>query len=403
MRIALRNTRRNTRRTAITVLTVVIGVVVIVFAMALVKGFQNETIASVIETRTGDVQIHVAGYTATLDVLPLDLSLEFDDVLRDLAPVEGIQEISGRILFSGHLATEEESAVLVGKGVDVDNELRICPRLKASMYLGEFLAPEDRNTIVLTADLYETLKVKLGDTFTIFATSKDGAINATELILKGVIHSDLPDSKRRLGYIPLKTAQDLLLMDGRVTEVVLKKAEDHDLARMTSGVKRALSGRGFEVSTWEEIEHNIGRMLANHDMLAMVVSLVLFVIVFSTVMNTMLMVVIERISEIGTLTAIGFRRANIMALFLLEGGLKGAMGGVIGIVVAAVAVFALRSAGIPFRMPGGSGGTHMIRPEIDLSIVILAFLFGVGAAVLGSIFPAGRASNMDPVDALRSV
>ena len=77
LKIAIKNTKRNVRRTAITVVTVVVGVFVIVLAGGVVKGFQNETIVQVIETRSGDIQIHKKGYRESLNVLPLDLSVQF--------------------------------------------------------------------------------------------------------------------------------------------------------------------------------------------------------------------------------------------------------------------------------------------------------------------------------------
>ena len=402
-RIALRNVRRNTRRTAVTVVTAVIGVVVIVLARGLVKGFQNETIVSMVETRTGDIQIHRSGYRETLEVLPLDMSIALDEIREDLSGVEGIDDIAGRIFFSAQLATEDEAAVMVGKAIDVEREVVICPRLKDSICLGEFLSGEDRNALVVTRDLYEALDAELGDAFTLFAASREGGINATELVLKGVTASDLPDSKRRMGYVPLETAQHLLLMGGIATEAVVKADRGRDVDRVAARISARLAGRGLEVNTWKEIEKNLRRMLANHDLLATVVSAILFIIVFSTVTNTMLMVVLERTAEIGTMTAIGFKGRHIMSLFLLEGGFKGVAGGVIGTALGAFAVLVLNSAGIPFRMPGGSGAVYMIRPEIDLETAVLAFSFSVGAALLASVYPALRAAGTQPVDALRSV
>ncbi|MBW2217088.1 MAG: ABC transporter permease [Deltaproteobacteria bacterium] len=403
LKIAIRNTRRNVKRTAITVITVVIGVFVIVLATAVVKGFQNETIVNMIESRTGDIQIHRMGYRETLDMLPLDLSFKLDNVLNGIQGISGIKEISGRILFSGQLTTQEESAVLLGKAIDVRKELVICPRLKDSMILGEFLTPEDKNTIVLTEDLYKKLKVNIGDAFLLFAASKAGAINATELVLKAVFRSDLPDSSKKLGFIPLRTAQNLLLMDGIVTEVVLKKQRNYDINKMAGEIKNRFAGQGLEINTWDEIELSIRRMVQNIGFLSIVVSTILFIIVFSTVMNTMLMVVLERTSEIGTLMAIGFKRKHILSLFLLEGGIKGLIGGMIGSFLGGLVVFVLSVVGVPFYRPGVEGVTTIIRPEIDFEIFVLAFLFSVGAALLASIYPANRGSKMNPVEALRSV
>jgi putative ABC transport system permease protein len=403
LRIALRNIGRNTRRTAVTVVTIVIGVMVIVFARGLVLGFQNETVVNMVETRTGDIQIHVAGYRETLDTAPLDLTMGLSEIAVELSGVTGVRDIAGRILFSGRLVTEEESAVMLGKAVDVERELTVCPRLRDGVTLGEFLVPGEGNAIVLTGDLHRMLDVEPGETVTLFATSREGAINATELVLRGVIESDLPDANRKTGYIPLSTAQDLLLMDGEVTEVVIKAEEDRDIDAIAAGIGRVLSGRGLEVDTWEVIERNIRRMLANHDFLAMVVTVILFVIVFSTVMNTMLMVVLERTNEIGTMTAFGFKRRHILSLFLLEGGLKGAFGGAVGTGFGAVAVIALKATGMPFHMPGGSGMTYLIRPEIDIRTIVLALALSVGSALLATLYPAGRAARMHPVEALRSV
>jgi putative ABC transport system permease protein len=402
-KIAIKNTKRNVKRTAITVVTVVIGVFIIVFAGGAVKGFQNETIIQVIQTRTGDIQIHKTGYRETLEIMPLDLSIHFNDVINGISGIKGIEEIGGRILFSGQLTTQEESAVLFGKAIDVAKEIAICPRVKDNMILGEFLTPEDKNQIVLTEDLSKRLKLNLGDTLLLFATSQKGAINATELILKGVFRSDLPDSSKKLGYIPLKTAQELLLMDMMATEVVLKKKKGYDISEIVGEIKNNFSRNEFEINTWAEIEQIILQMVENQNFLSFVVSLILFIIVFFTIMNTMLMVVLERTNEIGTLMAIGFKRKHILSLFVYEGTLKGLVGGTIGTAFGVVAVYIVNAIGIPIYKPGVEKVTFILRPEIDIRLIVLAFLFSIGAAVLASLYPANRGSKMNPVEALRSV
>jgi putative ABC transport system permease protein len=402
-KIAVRNTKRNVKRTAITVLTIVIGVFVIVFAGGVVKGFQNETIIQMIETRTGDVQVHRVGYRETLDILPLDLAISYDEVEDGITKINGIKKISGRILFSGQMATQDESAVLLGKAVDVENETAICPRVKESMVLGSFLTPEDENKIVLTKDAAQQMKINIGDTFILFATSQKGAINATELILKGVFEPTLPDTSKKLGYVPLKTAQELLLMEGMVTEIVVKKKDNYELGEIVAEMKSVFSDKDLEINTWQEIEQIIIEMVERQGLLSVVVSIILFIIVFSTIMNTMLMVVLERTSEIGTLMAIGFKRRHILALFVFEGTLKGFLGGIIGTVLGGATVYAVNAIGIPLSRPGIEEASFILRPELDLKLIVLAFVFSIMAAVLATLYPANRGSIMNPVEALRSV
>jgi putative ABC transport system permease protein len=368
-----------------------------------VKGFQNETIIEMIETRTGDIQIHKNGYRETLEILPLDLSFNYDDVRKGIHRIDGIKKMSGRILFSGQMATQDESAVLLGKAIDVEEETAICPRVKDSMVDGTFLTPQDKNKIVLTKDSAKKLKINIGDTFILFATSQKGAINATELVLKGVFEPTLPDTSKKLGYVPLITAQDLLLMDGMVTEVVLKKEDNYDLNKIVAELKAEFSENELEINTWQEIEQIIIAMVERQGLLSIVVSIILFIIVFSTVMNTMLMVVLERTSEIGTLLAIGFKRRHILTLFVYEGTMKGLLGGIIGTVLGVGTVYIINLIGIPLSKPGVEDVSFILRPEIDLKLIILALVFSIVAAALASLYPANRGSRMNPVEALRSV
>jgi putative ABC transport system permease protein len=290
---------------------------------------------------------------------------------------------------------------LLGKAIDVEKELSICPRITDSLVAGEFLTADDRNSILLTEATADNLKIKIGDTMLLFAISEKGAINATELILKGLFKSPLPDSSKKLGYIPLQTAQDLLLMNGKVTEVVIKKDKQANVDEIANQIKAGLTETKYETSTWREIEQIIVQMVERQGFLGIVVSVILFVIVFSTVMNTMLMVVLERTSEIGTLMAIGFRENHILALFVYEGTMKGLIGGTIGTLLGSLAVVVLNMIGIRLSLPG-EDITFILRPEIDGRLIIFAFIFSIGAAILASLYPANRGAKLNPVEALRS-
>jgi putative ABC transport system permease protein len=192
-------------------------------------------------------------------------------------------------------------------------------------------------------------------------------------------------------------------MNGMVTEVVLKKEKNYDISKIVGEMNNKFAGYEFEINTWEEIEQIILQMVERQGLLSIVVSVILFIIVFSTVMNTMLMVVLERTNEIGTLMAIGYKRRHILSLFVYEGSLKGLIGGTLGTVLGVIAVYIVNAIGIPFYRPGAEKATFILRPEIDLKLIILALLFSVGAAVLASLYPANRGSKMNPVEALRSV
>jgi len=112
------------------------------------------------------------------------------------------------------------------------------------------------------------------------------------------------------------------------------------------------------------------------------------------IMNIMLVTVVERTREIGLRKAVGARRRDILFQFLLESLLLSVSGGIIGIVL---------GYGISFligRLTAMSG--NAITPAITLDSIVMATFFSIAVGIFFGLYPANRASNLEPVEALRS-
>jgi len=118
------------------------------------------------------------------------------------------------------------------------------------------------------------------------------------------------------------------------------------------------------------------------------------------IMNIMIVSMIERTREIGTLKALGMKSRTVLMIFLGESVIIGLMGAVIGILsgwaLANVVATVLGSGTF-----GGGGGSFAITPLLSPAVVAGAFAFGVGVSVIFAIYPAYKASKLKPVDALR--
>ena len=111
------------------------------------------------------------------------------------------------------------------------------------------------------------------------------------------------------------------------------------------------------------------------------------------VLVTMMGSVNERTREIGIFRAIGFRRGHVMQIILLEALLLGIIGGIIGFVLGNLTAYGI----IPIVMKDG------VFAGINSSLGIISVLMAVGLSLLASLYPAYKASNMDPSEALRSL
>jgi len=127
------------------------------------------------------------------------------------------------------------------------------------------------------------------------------------------------------------------------------------------------------------------------------------------VVNTMMISVSERTREIGTLKAIGARQGQIMKIFVSEAFLIGVIGACTGILIGLLVSFALPSftGAASTSGLGGAGVVGLFRGTLTASIspglVLLSLALGISVGVIAGLYPAWRASKMNPVEALRHV
>ena len=124
-------------------------------------------------------------------------------------------------------------------------------------------------------------------------------------------------------------------------------------------------------------------------------------IVLLGIVNAMLMRVLERVREIGTMLAVGMRRKQIVQLFVLEGMTLGLIGGFVGIVLGWLMTQWLHHRGISLAAPGASVES-IARPTVTIAYLIQALVQAVLGSSLAALWPAFRASGLRPVEALQS-
>jgi putative ABC transport system permease protein len=111
-------------------------------------------------------------------------------------------------------------------------------------------------------------------------------------------------------------------------------------------------------------------------------------------MNIMLVSVTERTKEIGLRKAVGAKKSDILVQFLVESSLLSIIGGLVGILLGWVL-----SLGVG-RIAANSD--FLLNPAITLNSVLLATLFSAAVGLFFGIYPANRAAQLEPIEALRS-
>ena len=408
--LAARNLTRYRRRTLLTSLLITLGVTALLIFLAAAGSFKQTMIGSITDSMLGHLQVHRKGYTASIDNLPLNLSLQPKAVSRIEEMLKAEPEIlaySKRVKLGAMFSNFTENTSIRLNGVDPAAEDATVPGLRQRINDGDKTgALVSPGKVLIPQLLARGMKVKVGDQVVLVVTNSSGSVNGKPFTVGGILDG-VTGPGGRDGYIHIDDARELLRMEQpEVMEIAVRLKSLAKLGEVQQRLSKALDEirnkedkPATELHLWSDLSPfaSIVRMI---DLMTLFIRIMLIAIVLVSVMNVMLMAVYERIREIGTLAAIGTQPGKLMAIFLVEGLLLGLAGAVIGIALSYGIIALLNAYPIVF-----SFGREQITlyPALDFIEVPGVLLLAVLVSGLASLQPAWRAARMDPIQALRHV
>ncbi|RZN13653.1 MAG: ABC transporter permease [Methanosarcinales archaeon] len=383
--IALRNIKARRRQTTFSVIAVALSVAIIIVSMSMLTGFRENIIETTIEN-----QAHIM-------VLPkenedyISLYYGLEGFIREQ---EGVAAVSS--YYKGNAAIQYrhnvEGAVLSGvRPVDEDRVLNV----KKDMIAGEFESiTRSGNRIILGSKLADKLEVGMDDTVTVsFPGSKPSDFKITGIIQRGT------SADETLAYANLEQVQDFYGKSGIVTGIGIRVSDVYAVEPLADRIELET---GYDAESWMEQSSEILNLLDTQKQFVFIFYLMIFAISGFSIANILTMIVMEKVGEIGMLLAMGTSRKSILGIFLLEAGILGIIGVIIGTVLGYVSCILLISYTIPVPPEMYFGLDHLpirIAPKNFLT----AGTFSMIINILAGINPARRASKMDPVEAIHSV
>lgn len=397
--IAARNLWRNRGRTAVAGATIAFGVIALLLAGGFIEWIFWAMRVATIESRLGHVQIVREGYLDAGVKAPFDYLLpEKSPVLEALERHPEVKMVTPRLAFGGLISHGDTSLSFLGEGVVPEKEAVVSRWL--ILMRGKPLSSSKPEQVILGRGLARNLGVDVGDRVVLLVNMPAGGINAVEVQVAGIFRTAAKAFDDNALRVPLSLAQRLFRIRGAHRWVVLLD-ETEATDRVLEEWRTKFGEAGLEFIPWYQLADFYNKTVALFSRQVNVVRGIIGIIIVLAITNALVMTVLERTGEIGTLMALGFRRRQVLALFVREGLVLGVFATLIGAVLGVLLALAISAVGIPMPPPPGTetGFTGKIRVTWPLLSSTMALALSTTA--LASLYPAWKASRMQVVDALR--
>ncbi len=409
LKLSWRNLARNRKRTWISAITVAFAVFLLQLSYAMLIGLEDQSFDNLINYQTGHAKVYAAGYFDEREDLTLDYLLtDSEDLQTKLAGINGITGVTPRITFAAQLSDGAEQLPVFGIGIQAAGSDDAVFRIPQTVVAGRYLQTGDEG-MLLGSGLAEFFDIEPGDWLTALAKTQDGAYEALDLEVLGLIGTGNPAIDRNTIMLPLETARYMLDMEAQSTEIALRFASSAGLSSTMQRINSVLvANDAIDVKSWQEVEEDFMALVESKRM-GSTIMLGLFVLIAVVgITNTILMASFERTREVGTLMAIGLRGGGIRKMFLIEGGLMGLLGGAIGILlsVGIIGYFAIKGIDLSAmygEMDTGYPIKDVFYMAFEPGYMFISWLVTGLLAALASLYPAARASRQEPAEALRYV
>ncbi|MBX2796364.1 MAG: ABC transporter permease [Myxococcales bacterium] len=404
--VAWRNLWRHKRRSLITAGAMAVAVGVSMGMICFQEGMFDTLFDVMVEQQLGHVQVHHPDYPGQRTLH--DTLDDADALVNRIEEQPGTASVSPRINGFALVGGEKKSAGAMLVGVDAARMAKTT-RVLEQIEEGSFLSVEGAGEIVVGHKLLEELEIGVGESVVAVTQSADGSMGNALYEIVGTYKTGNAQLDRSGAFLHLGDVQDLLVLPDQVHQLTVLSSESDDIEGYAAGLSQTVSSDVVQVQTWQEASPQTAQLMAMRDFAAFfILGIVLLTAAFGIV-NTMLMSVFERTRELGVLRALGIRRGRMMSLIVVESIFLAAVASALGLALGGAFSYYLVTYGYDMSASLEDGFSFSgvtldpviygaLSPRHVVNVVIAVF----GVSILASLWPAWRAANLRPVEAIRS-
>ena len=415
IKIAYRNIWRNKRRTLFCLFAVGIAVFFIVIYSGMIDGMTRSINELVQVFELGHVRIVSSDYEAQSEYMPVQFPVTIIENEKEVSNwkelASRIKEIPGvRAVFPriSTFATLQESTIkhAILWGIDIENEIKTnnfnLTTKKDGLIEGQWPAPGS-NGCAVGSVFAQKAGLTIGDRVPLKTISAQYSDKIWSPVITGIFYMDYIKYDEQVIIVDIERLQRLLVLEDATQSLVIFANDERQSASIASSIERIM-GEDNVVTDW-----NDNYWVAVMKVMTPAYTIVFFVFLIVAsflIINTVVMIIHERIKEIGMMGCLGMTRAEIVKVFFFESLFLAAFGAFAGVVVGGI--FTGIGSFFPLRMGDLYGNTFSDMPlgnsiffQFSFVSLLRAWIMGVVVASLFTLIPSLKSAFVEPVEALR--
>jgi putative ABC transport system permease protein len=417
--IVLRNLNRIRIRTILTTLGVIIGVAAIVTLLSVAFGIQENITGqlerigdaeqiTVRQPRFGPGMIRGGGTAAKSEAIILD-----DTALEEIEQIPGVLAVIPTISVNGTIEVRRYTTTSNITGIDTEK----IEYMEIEMDTGRIFQKNDRNVIIVGYNVDDEFREKetekLIENLSIAGKKADIIVQRTDeneetesrsfrVKIIGII-KEQGTEKDYTVYMPLELAVEIKewtraesnIVEEEGYDSIIVKAED---AEVVLDIIDRITELGYQAFSSRQMVESMNQVFVILEIALVGIGAIALIVAALGIINTMLMSIMERTREIGIMKVIGASNADVTKIFLMEALTIGALGGVGGVVLGFAASYIIDVVAGTYFLEEGTTQSLVVMP---VWLVGFAIVFAMVIGLVSGVYPAGKAAELSPVDALR--
>jgi len=384
-------------------MAIAIGLTGGIFITGLMNGMVAQQTDDSIKNEISDIQIHNPLFLDNLS--PQFVINDVSGKLKEIRDDERVTAVCYRTKAQAMASTAATGSGVVITGIIPDLEKKVTT-IHSKIIEGSYFEKENKSTsVVIGQKLAHKLKAGIGNKIVITLQSLNGEMSYALFRVEGIFKTSDTRFDETNVFVDSKVLNPVIGIDSTQTNEIAIRTTNTETAFLVAAKLKSIFS-GLSVQSWRELKPALVILSGMMDQFGYwLIIIILFALIFG-IINTMLMVILERKRELGMLMAIGMNKQRVFKMILLETTMLSLSGGAIGLLISILLMGIFGHTGINFASWAqgleAMGYSAFVYPFVTAGFYVTITILVIFTAIIASIWPTRKALKLNPAEAVRS-